>query len=497
MYRKDWIARWALYAPDKIAIAEFETGSTITYKELNNAANHLADKLLSDGHKHGDRIALLAENSIDHFILFSAAQKTGFILAPLNYRLTRSELSYMLEDADPALLICEKKFKSLVDDKYKSRIWDWADFSDWNKLHYTTDSNFKSLAIDEDQAVFILYTSGSTGFPKGAIYSHKMLLWNSLNTEIRLNITSDDRTITCLPLFHTGGWNVLSTPFLHHGAYFLITKAFDPEQVLALMETDGTTLFMGVPTMLAMMASQQQFKTVLLQNLRYFIVGGEAMPIPLIETWATKGIAIRQGYGMTEVGPNLTSLHQDDALVKKGSIGVPNFYVDVKIIDENNNVVNDGAAGELLLKGPMVTPAYWNNPDATNEAFIDGWFKTGDVVKSDDDGYLYVVDRIKNMYISGGENVYPVEVEKFLITIEGIKEVAVIGVLDPKWGESGRAFVVVNKDSDLTAQAIRDFCQDKIARFKIPRDIMFLDELPKGDTGKINRKILKNLRGDK
>ena len=218
------------------------------------------------------------------------------------------------------------------------------------------------------------------------------------------------------------------------------------------------------------------------------------MPIPLIERWQlAKGVAIRQGYGMTEVGPNLTSLHQNDAIRKKGSIGRPNFYVDIRIVDSQGQEVAENTAGELLLRGPMVTPGYWRNEEATRKAIVDGWFHTGDMVRLDEEGYLFVVDRIKNMFISGGENVYPAEVERVLQSHGGVSEAAVVGVPDAKWGEVGKAFVVRRPGVQLSETDLREHCRNLLARFKVPRYIIFVEELPKNDTGKINRAALKQL----
>jgi len=303
-----------------------------------------------------------------------------------------------------------------------------------------------------------------------------------------LIVNTESRTVNCMPPFHTGGWNVLMTPFLHHGGYTCLMKFFDARVVLQLLEKEKATIFMGVPTMLKMMADLPEFVTADLSSLKYIIVGGEAMPIPLIEKWGKKGVPIRQGFGMTEVGPNLTSLHQDDAIRKKGSIGRPNFYVQTKILNDQNEICAAKEAGELLLKGPMVTPGYWQNETATQKAFKDGWFYTGDRVLQDEEGYLFVVDRIKNMYISGGENVYPAEVERILLTHPQVSEAVVIGVPDAKWGESGKAFIV--KKAATSEQEIKDYCQSKLAKFKVPKYIVFLEKLPKNDTGKINRKAL-------
>jgi fatty-acyl-CoA synthase len=320
-----------------------------------------------------------------------------------------------------------------------------------------------------------------------------MMFWNSINTLMRLDITSGDRAINMAPPFHTGNWNVLLTPFLHHGAYTLIMKSFDADKVLEILENDKHTIFWAVPTMLKLMADSPAFERVDLSRIRYFVVGGEAMPVPLIEKWHNKGVPIRQGYGLTEVGPNVTSLNHEDAIRKAGSIGKPNFYYQTKLVNEQGEEVPANALGELILKGPTVTPGYWRNEEATRAAIVDGWFHTGDIMRRDEEGFLFVMDRIKNMYISGAENVYPAEVEYLLRNHPDIDAVAIIGVPDPKWGEAGMAFVVLKPGKQLQANELIEFCIGKLAKYKIPAHVRFMDELPKNDAGKIDRKKLKEI----
>jgi fatty-acyl-CoA synthase len=497
--QQDWAAKWAVYSPDKIALRAYETDKTLTYSELNRLGNRLAHHLTTHFNiQKGDRIALLAENSLEHLLLLVAAQKTGCILVPLNFRLASAEIDYLLQNAEPKLVIGEAKFQSLLEAAphyheipHRWSLKELAAFCD-KQTTQAVDDHFDIAVVDEDDPILILYTSGTTGFPKGALYTHKMMLWNSFNTAMSLIVNTESRTVNCMPFFHTGGWNVLTTPFLHHGGYTCLVKKFDPATILQLLETEQPTIFMGVPTMLKMIADEPAFANADFSRLLYIIVGGEPMPIPLIETWHEKGVAIRQGYGMTEVGPNLTSLHQDDAIRKKGSIGRPNFYVDIKIVDEVGKPVSTNQPGELLLRGPMVTPGYWRNEAATAKAIEDGWFHTGDMLRQDEEGYLYVVDRIKNMFISGGENVYPAEVERVLVAHPHIAEAAVIGVPDERWGEVGKAFVVPKPGEAISEAAVTDFCRSQLAKFKVPRHIVFLEALPKNDTGKINKKTLRN-----
>jgi len=491
LWQQDWISKWALYSPNKIAIQEHESGKEITYKSLNDCANGIAQYLNSEYNiVKGDRVAVLAEYDIEYVALFSASQKAGFIIVPINYRLAQAEVIDIIRDASPKLIFTQNKFNHLVSQDFAKINQDYGILSTIDGIEINTITQ-----VEDDDPIFIIYTSGTTGKPKGVKYTHKMLFWNSINTALSLKLNAESRTVNVMPPFHTGGWNVLLTPFLHHGGFVSMCNKFEAENVLQTIASLRCNIFMGVPTMLGMMANEKSFEISDLSCLDYIIVGGESMPIPLIERYARKGVAIRQGYGMTEVGPNLTSLHQDDAINKKGSIGRPNFYVQHRIIHENGHDCQVNEAGELWLRGPMVTPGYWQNDIATKDAFsTDGeWFKTGDIVIEDEDKYLYIVDRLKNMFISGAENVYPAEIEKVLRQLPDIQECAVIGVKDEKWGEVGKAFIVKSGDTLISDVEIRDFCISKLAKYKVPKYITFIAALPKTDSGKIDRKLLKFL----
>jgi fatty-acyl-CoA synthase len=270
-------------------------------------------------------------------------------------------------------------------------------------------------------------------------------------------------------------------------------KNFDAETILKIMDEQKITLWWAVPTMLKMISESELFDKTKMKNLRYLIIGGEALPLDVINTWHNKGVPIRQGYGLTEVGPNVTSLNQQDATRKLGSIGTTNFYIQSKLVDESGTEVLGEGKGEFLLKGQNVTPGYWKNEKDTAAAIKDGWFSTGDVVWRDAEGFLYVVDRIKNMYISGGENVYPAEVEHMLRKHPQINDVAIIGVPDEKWGEVGKAFIVIEKNLELTEYKVKEYCLEKLAKYKIPKHIKFIEALPTNDSGKIDRKKLKSI----
>jgi fatty-acyl-CoA synthase len=493
MNNKDWIKQWAVYSPTKTVVRLAEDGRKLSYEELDRLSDK-ASHLLSEQYrlKTGDRVAVIAEFCLEYLVLFSVAQRLGITLIPVNYRLSAREVTYILNNGEPSLVFYEESFKHLLAEAPAFPVCNLAEFSR-QLAQQDALKPYPSAELEEDHPLFILYTSGTTGFPKGALYTHKMAFWNSINTALRLNLSAYDHTVICLPPFHTGGWNVLMTPLLQFGGSFTLMRKFDAGHLLRIMDEEQVTIFMGVPTMLKMMTDSEQFEKARLQSVRYFIVGGESLPIPVIEKWATKGIAIRQGFGLTECGPNITSLHHKDAIRKKGSIGQPNFYIQMRLVDENNQDVQPGEIGELLIKGPIVTPGYWKNPEATRQAFHEGWFRTGDLLTQDRDGYLFVKDRIKHMYISGGENVYPAEVEHLLRQHKAISEVAVIGVPDEHWGEAGKAFIVLADNHSLDQLELTDWCKGRLAKFKTPKHICFVRELPKNDTVKIDRKRLKEL----
>lgn len=482
---RDWIRFWAQRTPDATAIVEGSNRTSTSYEQLDRAGRHVSSYLHHLGLRKGDRIALLLPTSIDMVLYYSAAVKLGIILVPLNYRLTARELATLLAQIRPALVVAAPTYQALVPSAYGYRLS--SELLDHAKQHATNEVEDPQLV--DDDPLFILYTSGSSGTPKGVLYTHGMLFWNSVNTSISLSLGSSSITVNCMPPFHTGGWNVLLTPILHAGGSVVLLPSFDVGQVLSCLERYRCTTFMAVPTMLRMLAEDAAFGSTDLSSIDYMIVGGEAMPLDLIEVYHARGIMIRQGYGMTEVGPNLTSLHHNDAIRKKGSIGKPNMYVQYSIVDDQGIAVGTGQRGELVFTGPIVTPGYWDDKDATAAAIRDGWLHTGDIATVDDEGDLYIVDRIKNMYISGGENVYPAEVETILAQYPAVAEVAVVGMADSRWGEVGCAYIVSR--TSLSAEALTTYCKEHIASYKVPKHYRLVDTLPKTATGKIDRPLLK------
>lgn len=495
MIELDWLKRWSMYSPSGIALQDGETGRTLSYAQLFQSSLQGAEALRGLGVRHGDRIAILSPNELEYVSLFFAAQRLGAILVPVNFRLTPREVEHILTDSGAKALVYHPEFASVVESISSTAkpavtlpLFGAGSYVEKSSHAPSDDQSFKATA---DDACMIIYTSGTTGAPKGALLSHGMMFWNSVNTTLRLNISQDDCTVIFLPFFHTGGWNVLTTPFLHRGAKIVLLKKFDAEKVLELSAREKATLLFGVPTTMDMMARTEAFKKADLSSIRYAIVGGEPMPIELIQTWHDKHIPVRQGYGLTEFGPNVFSLNEQDAIRKIGSIGFPNFYSEARVVDDLGRDVPTNEIGELALRGPMCMTGYWNNEKATRETIKDGWLLTGDLVRRDEEGYFYVVGRKKDMFKSGGENVYPAELEKVIRALPGIREVAVIGVADEKWGEVGKAFVVRDSEA-ITEEILRTHCASALAKFKIPKYFVFMTELPKGDSGKILKKALRD-----
>ncbi|WP_246845229.1 class I adenylate-forming enzyme family protein [Bdellovibrio sp. NC01] len=488
----DWLKRWNLYSPGKIAIKDGETGQELSYAKLYELANRGANYLRGQfGISKGDRVAVLATNELEYVTLFFALQRLGAIMVPVNFRLTQREVDHIITDSAPKLVIHQEVFGSIIENlpvavRAERLLLQGANSFAENILKASAE--VYPFVPEELDPAMILYTSGTTGSPKGAVLTHKMIFWNSINTSFRLNVSQNDVTVSFLPFFHTGGWNVLTNPFLHRGAKVVILKKFDADQILALSEKEKATVMFGVPTTMDMMTKSPLFTKCDLSSVRYAIVGGEPMPLELIKVWDAKGIPVRQGYGLTEFGPSVFSLNEEDALRKIGSIGFPNFYVEAKVVDNEGRELGAEQIGELILKGPACMQGYWHNEKATKETIRDGWLYTGDLVRRDAEGYYYVVGRKKEMFISGGENVYPVELEQVLRTCPGILEVAVIGVPDEKWGEVGKAFIV--KKEELELNQVMNHCLKNLAKFKIPKHFIFLDALPKGDSGKILKRKL-------
>ncbi len=492
----DWLKRWALYSPEKTALQSGEHGRALSYAALYRQSQALAG-VLNERFQiaRGDRVACLAQNELEYVSLFFALQRLGAILVPINFRFTVSEVEYIVRDSGAKLVVAQEAYWSSVQSlSLKTALWNFDGRDSLVEASRREPAQSREFIADFEDPCMILYTSGTTGFPKGAVISQRMIYWNSINTGLRLNLTQNEVVLSFLPLFHTGGWNVLTTPCLHRGAKIVLLRKFDAELVLRLCEKEKVTVLFGVPTTMDFLKRSANFAGTDLTSIRYAIVGGEPMPLELIREWQMRGIPIRQGYGLTEFGPNVFSLNEEDSERKIGSIGFPNFYIEARVVDSQGVEVPRDQVGELVLRGPVAMSGYWDNPQATAETLRTGWLHTGDLVRCDSEGYYFVVGRKKEMFISGGENVYPAEVEKVLRGVTGIREVAVIGVPHEKWGESGKAFVSFEAGYSFESENLRQYCLKHLAKFKVPSEFVILADLPKTDSGKIAKKSLNSLR---
>lgn len=494
MYVRDWMARRAILSPEKIAVIDAATEARLNYRQLDERATRLANFLRAQcGVRAQDRIAVLALNRTETLEAFFAAAKLTAILVPLNYRLTLPELSYILSDCAPRVLFYEAEFAPLVSElRQQLSITHCLSFEQYeDAIGQAAATPIEVEQFDAEMTAMIIYTSGTTGHPKGAMLSHRMLTWNAINTNLGWDLVSSDVTTVHAPLFHTGGFNVLTLPLLHSGGTCVMLRAFDAEQWLAAIEKHRCTVVFGVPTMFQMMLDAPRFAESNLSSLRFFISGGAPCPIPLIEAFQQRGVSFTQGFGLTEVGPNCFKLDLQDAVHKAGSIGFPTFHSAARIVDKDGRDVPRGEVGELILQGLHVCSGYWRNAEATAQALADGWFHTGDLARQDEEGYFYVAGRAKDMIISGGENIYPAEVEAVLHAHAAVAAAAVVGLPDAKWGERPVAAIVKRPQAEVTEAELISFCQDKLARYKIPKRIYFLSEFPLSGSGKIVKRLIK------
>ncbi|NGP89536.1 class I adenylate-forming enzyme family protein [Fodinibius halophilus] len=495
MNYNNWLTKRDRHSPHKEAVIDSTTGNRYTYRDLNELATQLAGYLQHrEGLEAGNRVAVVSPNSISYLVLFFACAKIGAVLVPLNYRLPKAGLKEQVSDCDPHLLVSAEEFSEVVTDIAECNSCSYQMLDEGERavaaVMQTEQPEVLPYESSANDIAMILYTSGTTGKAKGAMISWQQIHWNSLNTEISLGLTGDDSSFVNTPFYHTGGWHVLLTPLIHHGGKLILQPKFDAAECNRLVDQEEISILFGIPTMLRMMMEEDNFEETDFSSVRFAICGGESCPIPIIKGYQEKGVPIRQGYGLTEAGPNCYSLPAEDAIRKKGSVGFPNFHIGVKIVDEQNKELPQGEVGELLMKGPHVFKGYWNNPDATEQAFDDGWVHTGDLFRCDDEGYYYMVGRKKEMYISGGENVYPVQVEKVIYQHEAVAQVAVIGVPDDQWGETGCAYIVLHKEASLSKEELLEYCRDYLAGYQLPKHVILREELPVGDSNKIQKKDL-------
>ncbi|MCU1307867.1 MAG: AMP-dependent synthetase and ligase [Acidobacteriaceae bacterium] len=498
----DWIAKHATFTPEKLAIVDVASGRRINYREFNEEANRAANLFESLGAKAGDRIAIIAPNSAEILFTLFGATKIGAIFVPLNHKLPAAELLPIIQNCEPMILIYAEEFAATVSElrgqhrfsnviKLSPQVD--ADEVSWQEsLDEQSSARNKHIPVDQNSPQMLLYTSGTTGKPKGVILPHRMQFFNAINFALR-DLNGSDRVLIHTPMFYTGGLNVYTTPSFLLGGTVVIMRHWEADEVLRIIERERITAFFAVPTQFLMMANSVLFEKADLSSLKWVISGGAPCPLPLMKRLMARGLLFKQGFGMTEVGVNCFCLEIPDAERKIGSIGFPNFAMEARIVDDDGVDVAANVSGELILRTPCMCNGYWNNPEQTAQAIRDGWFYTGDIAKFDDEGYCYIVDRKKDMFISGGENVYPAEVEKLLIRHPKILEVAVVGVPNAKWGEVGAAVVILKSGESATEEEILSFCQSQIAKFKIPRSVYFVQSLPRTVTQKVQKQELKRV----
>ncbi len=510
MYIGDYLGRRELYSPDRLAI--IDTGKQpewrLTFRQMNERANRLANRLRETaGVGKGDRVAILAHDGVEHLDCFFACGKLGAIHTALNWRLHPHELADIVAQTTPKVLIFSEEMTANVAE-LQQRLHDLphairhyfhtgGDGTGGSVLFETALRDASAAPVttpdleDEDIAALI-FTGGTTGLPKAAQVSHRMIAWNTLNTVIH-DVTHDDIYLNVFPMFHTGGLFVYTLPQVIFGGATILMRQFDPQLVLELIERERVTIFGAVPTMYQLIAQAPNWDAADLSSLRFCTSGGAPLPVPLVEQYTReKGIRFKQGFGMTEFGPGIFALAPEDAIRKAGSIGRPNFYVDARIVDEDNRFLGPDEEGELVLKGPSYCSGYFGDPEASAAAVDErGYFHTGDVARYDDEGYFYIVDRKKDMYISGGENVYPAEIEKVLYQHPAVLMCAVVGLPDPKWGEVGRAYVLARPGATTTEAELLAFMAERLAKFKVPKSVVFLDALPISSAGKILKRELR------
>ena len=451
--------------PDRVAVDS--PGGLLTYAELDRRSEELAAAFLARGLERGDRVATLTANSPEHVVVFFACAKAGLCLLPLSRRLAPAELAYMLEDAEPALFVAATEHEELA-------AATGHEFEPFPDMKGEPPTGPLETGAGDDDPLLLVYTSGTTGRPKGALLTQANCFWTNLSFDLVAGVGGGDVVLQVLPQYHVGGWNVQALLAWWKGARVVLEAAFDPGRCLQLIEEKRVTTMMGVPATYLFMAEDTAFETADLSSLRTAVVGGAPMPVPLLETWQRRGVEIVQGYGLTEAAPNVLCLPPEDAVRKAGSAGKPYPLVDVRL----------AADGELQVRGPNVFPGYWRNEEATREAFTDdGWLRTGDIAERDEEGFYRIRGRLKDMYISGGENVYPAEVENVLAAHPAVADAAVVGVPDDHWGECGVAFVVLRSeagDDELIAH-----CRERLATFKVPRAVRFVEALPRNSMDKV------------
>ncbi|MER7951599.1 long-chain fatty acid--CoA ligase [Streptomyces sp. NPDC096079] len=488
-----WPARRARKTPDRVAVVHEDRA--LTYRELNERVLRLAHALRALGVARGDRVAYLGPNHPAFLETLFAAGALGAVFVPLNTRLAAPELAYNLADSGSGVLVhapeqAAAALASAAEAEVRHRIAlagpDEEGGLGYEELLAGAGTDPLDEAVAPEDPCMIMYTSGTTGRPKGAVLSHANITWNSVNVLVDTDLSGDEVTLVVAPLFHTGSLNMTCLPTLLKGGRVVLLGAFDPARVLRLVEDLGVTYMFGVPTMYDAIAARPGWATADLSSLRTLNCGGAPVPARTIATYLDRGLAFSQGYGMTEASPGVLFLDRERTSDKAGSAGVPHFFTDTRLVGPDGRDVGPEERGEVLVHGPHVMTGYWGRPEDTEAAFTDGrWLRTGDIARTDAEGFAYIVDRAKDMFVSGGENVYPAEVEDAVLDHPAVAECAVIGVPDPVWGEVGRAVVVLRPGADADQDDILGHLRGRLAKYKIPKSLVVTRALPRTPSGKV------------
>ena len=503
----DWIRKWSFLQPHKKALI-FED-HPFTYQEINQRTNQLCHFLLERGIRKGDRVSVLLYNCHQYIEIFFALSKIGAILVPLNWRLAAPELKFIIEDSGSRMLIFEPEFEEVIASirphlnlsegdyiSVGSPCLDWTKDYEKGLLECSVQEPPLQFSVGDEDPHILMYTSGTTGIPKGAILSHRKTFYNALTADIFYNLTSKDIMIVSRPMFHSGGLLVEAAPILYKGGTLILKKRFRSHEILETIQKYRVTLLEMAATVYQFILQECDLNQYDLSSIRCYFTGGERVPKAILKEYYRKGMTLSQIFGQTEAS-TITFLSPDAAVLKIGSVGLPVFHGEVKIVDKSGKGVSAGEVGEIIIKGPTLMSGYWNRPDLTSETIRDGWLYTGDLARMDEEGYIYIVDREKDMYISGGENVYPAETEKLLHTHPKIFDAGIVGVPDEKWGEVGKAFIVLKPGEAMDNGEVFEFLKGKVAKYKIPKYVELIEELPKTASGKIQKFVLKEWHQNK
>jgi fatty-acyl-CoA synthase len=507
----DWIAFNADRTPDKLAMIDQHSGRRYTYAQMNERAGKLAAYLRDAwGIQAGDHVAILAKNCSEFFEFQFACVKLGAVMLPLNWRLANPELIFILNDAEAKGLVYDAEFYAQIPElqqqtgaRHVLRIdLGAAPLDDSTSYDDAVNGTSSTLTMapqtTHDTVMTIMYTAGTTGRPKGVLITHGMTFWNMVNISQPTGINQNSVHYVVLPLFHTGGLNLYANPLFHHGGTNIIARAYDPALTLQTI-TDpelGVTHFFGVPAIYLFLSQHDAFMQTDLSHIESWGCGGAPMPATLLKTYAEKGIIVQLGFGMTETSPTVFLIAKRLVMDKPTSVGKPLLHTRVRVVDEARSDVAVGEVGEVVISGPNITPGYWKREDANAKSFSydahgNRWLHSGDAGMIDADGCIYIVDRYKDMYISGGENVYPAEIEQVIFQLDAVADVGVIGVPHERWGETGKAIVVRKAGSSISEDEIIAHCQANLAKFKVPQSVAFVDELPRNAAGKVLKRTLR------